>query len=30
MMWIPIAVFEIVFGFWLLFKVPAPSRAVSR
>lgn len=30
LMWIPIAVFEIVFGFWLLFKVPAPSRAAPR
>jgi Domain of unknown function (DUF4386) len=27
LMWIPIAVFEIVFGVWLLFKVPAPAPA---
>jgi hypothetical protein len=27
LMWIPIAVFEIVFGVWLLFKVPTPNPA---
>src|SRR5207237_420527 len=30
LMWIPIAVFEIVFGFWLLFKVPSPAGARER